>query len=233
MKILREANYQGWVTLEYESKADPFEGVPPLLAQLRSLIAGGPAGPKGEAEWKPLFHGKKLEPWKPTNFAGAGEVRVEKGQITMDAGNDLTGINLAEAPAKMDYEVVMDAMRIEGDDFFCGFTFPVGDTHVSLIVGGWAGSVIGISHIKGDAAIENETTQFKKFDSGKWYRIRVRVTKPKIEAWIDDEQMVNLETADKTLAIRAGEIESSMPFGIATWRTKGALRDIKWRKVQK
>lgn len=38
LKILRAANYQGWFTLEYEVKADPFVEVPKILDMLRPLL---------------------------------------------------------------------------------------------------------------------------------------------------------------------------------------------------
>lgn len=38
LKILRDANYQGWFTLEYEVKADPFVEVPKILDMLRPLL---------------------------------------------------------------------------------------------------------------------------------------------------------------------------------------------------
>jgi sugar phosphate isomerase/epimerase len=38
IQILRDAGYQGWFTLEYEGKADPFVEVPRLIAQLRPLL---------------------------------------------------------------------------------------------------------------------------------------------------------------------------------------------------
>jgi hypothetical protein len=100
-----------------------------------------------------------------------------------------------------------------------------------LIVGGWGGSVVGISNVNGENASENETTTFRNFKSGQWYRIRVRVTKTKIEAWLDTEQVVDLETEGKDLDMRIGEIESSKPLGIATWRTTSELKDIRWRKL--
>ena len=37
--LLREANYQGWVALEYESKPDPFTAVPEHLKALREALA--------------------------------------------------------------------------------------------------------------------------------------------------------------------------------------------------
>ena len=39
LDILRKANYQGWFTLEYEVKADPFVEVPKILDRLRPLLA--------------------------------------------------------------------------------------------------------------------------------------------------------------------------------------------------
>ncbi|MBI1318074.1 MAG: TIM barrel protein [Candidatus Hydrogenedens sp.] len=37
--ILRDANYRGYVVLEYEEPEDPFENIPPLLRELRELIS--------------------------------------------------------------------------------------------------------------------------------------------------------------------------------------------------
>ena len=39
LQILRDANYQGWFTLEYEMKADPFVEVPKILEMLNPLLA--------------------------------------------------------------------------------------------------------------------------------------------------------------------------------------------------
>jgi hypothetical protein len=160
-------------------------------------------------------------------------VEIKDGQLILNAGGDLTGVHLEQAPAAMDYEVEFQAMRIEGDDFFCGFTFPYGDTHVTLVGGGWGGTVTGISNINSDSANENETTSFKNYQNGKWYTVKVRVTKAKIEAWMDKEKIVDLETEGKKLEMRVGEIESSKPFGFATFRTKAALKEIRWRKAGK
>ncbi|MDQ3621968.1 MAG: DUF1080 domain-containing protein [Verrucomicrobiota bacterium] len=186
---------------------------------------------KKAEDWKPLFDGKTLEGWKPTDFGGRGEVTVAKGQIVLGAGSDITGVNYTREVPKTNYEVALEAMRVEGSDFMCGLTLPVGDAHFTFIAGGWGGGVVGISSVNGDDASENETTQIMKFDKGRWYKIRVRVTPEKIEAWIDNEQMVNLELAGKTISMRAGEIEQSAPFGIATYQTEAAFRDIKLRAL--
>lgn len=39
IQILRDANYHGFVALEYEAAADPFEAVPKHLSELKSLLA--------------------------------------------------------------------------------------------------------------------------------------------------------------------------------------------------
>jgi len=121
-------------------------------------------------------------------------------------------------------------MRVEGNDFFCGMTFPVGKVPCTLIVGGWGGTVVGLSSIDGKDASENETTRYMKFDSDRWYKIKLRVTEEKIEAWIDDELIVNFTIDGKRLSIRP-EVELSKPFGIASWQTTAALRNIRVRRI--
>jgi sugar phosphate isomerase/epimerase len=230
--ILKAANYQGFVTLEYEAKENPWKAVPATLATLRGLLGGAaPAKAAAEEGWKSLFDGKGLGDWKETDFAGKADVVVKDGQLILPQGGDITGVNLAKAPATMNYEVAFDAMRVLGDDFFVGLTFPIGDKHVTFVAGGWGGTVTGISCVNGENASENETTQFKNYKNNQWYAVRVKVTKEKLEITIDNEKVVDLELDGKTLGMRAGEIEISKPFGLATWRTTGAYRNIRWRAL--
>jgi len=146
-------------------------------------------------------------------------------------GAVLSGVNWTNELPKTDYEVALDAMRVEGSDFFCGLTVPVGDTFCTLIVGGWGGSLLGISSLDSLDASENETTRFVNFEKNRWYRIRLRVTEGRIEAWIDKERLVNVETTGKKISVRPGDIEMSKPFGIAAWQTSSALREVKMRRV--
>lgn len=183
---------------------------------------------------KSLFDGKTLTGWKKTIFGGEGEVTVENGQIILDVGDPLTGItweNGADLP-KDNYEISLSAMKLKGDDFFCGLTFPVGDSHASFIVGGWAGGIVGISSINGFDASENETTSFHKFDRDRWYKIRVRVAGGKLLAWIDDKELVNVDLKDKKLSTR-GEVDLNKPLGISTYLVKSALKDLQIKNVSK
>jgi hypothetical protein len=130
----------------------------------------------------------------------------------------------------MNYEISLEAMRVDGGDFFCGLTFPVDKSPCSFIVGGWGGGVVGLSCIDGYDASENATTRYREFKNGQWYRIRVRVTPSKIEAWIDDEKMVDATTTGREISIRP-EVERSRPLGIASWCTTAAVRTIQVRRV--
>jgi hypothetical protein len=182
------------------------------------------------AAWKSMFDGRSLDGWKKTQFGGEGEVTVNDARIVMAAGAPMTGITWTRDTPKMDYEISLEAMRVDGSDFFCGLTFPVGDDACSFIVGGWGGGVVGLSSIDGNDASENETTQYQEFESGRWHTIRVRVTKSKIEAWLDKKQMADVETKDKRISIRI-EVELSRPLGVSCFATTAALRDIKVRRL--
>ncbi len=210
-----------------------------LRAQDKQAAKASPSKATATNDWKNLFDGKTLVGWKPSTFASQGEVKVGmpskdgKNAIVLEMSDNLSGItltNVADLP-QMNYEVALEAMKLDGSDFFCGLTFPVGKSSASFIVGGWGGAVVGISSIDGSDASENETTKFMKFERNQWHRIRVRVTPAKIEAWIDDDQMVNVETKDRKISLRFGEIENSLPFGIAAYQTRAAVRNIRLRRL--
>jgi hypothetical protein len=180
--------------------------------------------------WTSLFDGKALGGWWVTDFAGHGEVSVEDGRILLGSGimTGVTWTNAAVLP-KLNYEIALDAMRVEGNDFFCGLTFPVGEDPCSFIVGGWGGGVVGLSSLDGEDAANNDTTKYMTFDNGKWYAVRVRVTGTNISCWIDKEKVVDADTRDRRISIRP-EVEGSRPLGVAAWSTAAALRNIRLRK---
>ncbi|MHC4657782.1 MAG: 3-keto-disaccharide hydrolase [Planctomycetota bacterium] len=183
--------------------------------------------PPGEVS---LFDGENLGQWKITDFGGQGKVYVRDESVVLEMGNSLTGVSWGGPVVRMNYEINLDAMRLDGDDFFCGLTFPVGDSFVTFIVGGWAGSVCGISSIDYYDASDNETTVKGYFDNNRWYHIRVRVRPGKIECWIDDKQYVDLETRGKKLSVRI-DVKKSKPLGIASWRTAAAIKNIRLTKL--
>jgi hypothetical protein len=204
------------------TRRDCLIGLPAVLLSRR---AQGPAD-----SWRSLFDGKSLGQWKPTQFGGEGEVRVEDGAIVLERGNDLTGVTWTGPLERIGYEIGVEARRLAGNDFFCGLTFPVGQASCSLIVGGWGGAVTGLSSLDGQDASENETTTVKNFEDQRWYAIRVRVTADRIQTWIDEAVWADVKTSGRRIGIRP-EVEASRPLGIASWRTTAALRNIRLRKV--
>jgi hypothetical protein len=210
--------------------------VPFGFGGLRSLQAGEEEAQAKSAEPAKevkLFDGKTLKGWeivKKYDFERHGKVAVENGEIVLPAGNSMTGIVWkGEKLPTSNYEISLDARRREGSDFFCGLTFPVKDSFVSLVLGGWGGSLTGISSVDGFDASENETTGWTEFENGKWYAVRVRVTKDRLQAWVDKEQIVDVEITDRDLDVR-WEMEPCQPLGIATYETTGGAKNIRLKR---
>ena len=186
---------------------------------------------KGEEKWRSLFDGKTLAGWKTTQFGAHAEPEVKDGQLILPQGDPMTGVTRQKDDVPhVNYEVALEAQRVEGSDFFVGLTFPVQNAHASLILGGWSGGVCGISSIDHMDASENSTSSYHQFQNGKWYKVRVRVLKDRLQAWLDDEQIVDADTEGKKLTVRV-EVDPSRPFGFATYRTKAALKDIRIREL--
>jgi hypothetical protein len=188
------------------------------------------AKPSGESVFPDdpslLFNGKDLEGWDITSFVAHGPVYVSDSSIVLSMGEGCTGITWTRDFPVMNYKVTLDAMRIEGTDFFCGMTFPVKDEFCSLIVGGWAGATVGLSSIDGHDASENETTRIMKLDNNKWYNICLSVEDNSIMVWIDNQLVIDFRKNGKKLSIRS-EVDESKPFGIASWYTSARLRNIR------
>ena len=182
-----------------------------------------------QIEWI-LFDGETLDGWEITDFGLQGPVYVEEGSIILERGNGATGITWLRDIPMINYEVTLEAMRMEGIDFFCGLTFPVYESALTLVIGGWGGSVVGLSCIDGFDASENETCIIRSFQNNRWYHIRLRVTEESVMAWIDDKEMVNFLLEDHELSLRP-EVYLSYPFGIASWRTTAALRNIQVKRI--
>jgi len=201
------------------------------LIALMSLLAPQQQSARDSSAWQPLFDGKTLTNWQPSKFTGAGEVKAENGQIVIETGRSLSGITWAGPDfPQNNYELALQAMRVDGHDFFAGVTFPVADSSCSLILGGWGGSVIGLSSVNSEDASQNSTSQSMDFESGRWYNVRIKVTTEKIEVWLDDRQIISQDLKGNRITIRM-EMEPSLPLGIATWKTKAALRDIRLHRL--
>ncbi|MEZ6095608.1 MAG: DUF1080 domain-containing protein [Pirellulaceae bacterium] len=169
--------------------------------------------------------------WEVVVFGGDGDVAVEDGAIVLNPGDPLTGITSTLKDLPVDnYEISLETKKIDGVDFFCCLTFPVNDSHCSFVVGGWAGTVVGISSIDESDAARNETMKHGAFKADTWYKIRVRVEGETIQCWIDDEQYVNVNVAGRKLTVR-NEVRLNRPLGICSFQTKAAIRNIELTRL--
>ena len=146
-------------------------------------------------------------------------------------GDLLSGVTFTAGNLpKMNYEVSLEAQRVNGSDFFCALTVPHNDSFVTLVIGGWGGGLVGVSSLDGDDAAHNDSSSNQSFATGKWYRIRFAVTPERLEAWIDEKQIVDVKTKDRKVSIRT-DIEASTPLGLATYQTSAAYRNIRIREI--
>src|SRR5262245_15153362 len=92
---------------------------PPSKPKPAAKVAPTNALDQANAPWKNLFDGKTLVGWKSTDFAGRGEVLVKDGTIVLETGfmTGITWTNEAALP-RMNYEISLEAMRVDGSDFF-------------------------------------------------------------------------------------------------------------------
>ena len=219
---------------------------PPNLLLIGSLVGGcllssccppekGDCGETtGEDAWTTLLKGDSLDGWEVISYAGHGEVSFKEGAVRIAQGEALSGVRYTgevELPTT-DYEVELEARRIMGTDFFCCLTFPFQKEHASWVLGGWGGSVVGISSIDHMDAYDNETMKVREFNDEQWYKLRLRVTDHRIQAWIDNEDsVVNVNVKGRTVGMRFGEIEDSVPFGLSTFAVTGEMRNVRIRPL--
>jgi len=211
-----------------------------LSAAVLVLTTGcGPAKPPEldklpEGREAVLFNGEDLTGWEvivdDIFYDRTGKVEVVDGSVVLGAGQELTAVRWAGKVLRDNFRITFQARRIEGEDFFCGLTFPVRKGHVTLILGGWAGTAVGLSNIDDMSAIENETTQMITFKLGKWYDVEVEVHAGRIVISLDNETIIDQEIGDHKFNVWP-QMEPPRPLGIATYCTKGAFRNVVVRRL--
>jgi len=220
----RNAKYNLW--------AHPVIGGRALWLCLLLMLAQ--CGPPPRVEWK-LLSDELESSWQAAGIAEEGRVTIKEGEITLDAGQPMTGARfVAWQNAKLPrsrYAIEYEAMRVEGNDFFGTVTFPVNDSHVTLVIGGWGGTLVGISSIDDLDASENTTTGNAFFKNNEWHKVRVEVRDDDLRAWIGGKLFVNVSTKGRKLGLRAGDIEKCAPFGFTTYATQARVRGVVVRRL--
>lgn len=197
-------------------------------ARLLPLLAVGCAV---APPWQPLRCGDPGTGWRPSEFGGDGPISFGDDTLELGMGNPLTGVTCTGPIPSGAYELEFEAARRLGNDFFCGLTFPVGDQHLSMILGGWGGSVCGFSSLDGLDAARNGTRALRHFPRDAFVRIRLTVTPTEVVAFVDGERLCACDPSRQRLSLRP-EVALSRPFGVAAFSTAASLRGMRWRPLR-
>ncbi|TWU51653.1 3-keto-disaccharide hydrolase [Rubripirellula reticaptiva] len=233
--------FSTWLSLTPLSRADDPNTAAAESKAVSTSPVGGAASEKEAASEKGAAPAKQWKPlsakWTACQFGGDGPTEItpnekEGAAIKVEIGDPLSGVRWDGEVAKENYEIEMEGRRTEGFDFFCGLTFPVGDSHVTFVLGGWGGGVVGISNIDGMDASENAQAFYKTFANGEWQKIRVRVDPEQIQCWINDKVAIEQTRSDHRFDLRY-EMEVCRPLGLAAYMCKAEYRNIRVRELTK
>ncbi len=192
------------------------------------LVSGSCGTVAREEPWHDLFDGRTLGQFVVTDFGGQGEVVVQDGRVQLGMGSPLTGVTWSGALPPAAYDLEVTVARQLGSDFFCGLTFPVGDSHLTLVLGGWGGSVCGLSSFDGLDAAHNDTRTTRQFTTGRDYTVRVTVTAQRVLATLDGEPLLDTDLTGRRCGLRP-EMLLNRPLGLASYATVASVRTCRWR----
>ncbi len=202
-----------------------------------AVMSCKPVAPSAPLRSWEMLAGAQAAMWRSAEIPNSGKVEVRDGEAVLEEGGPISGLRFTGwidgAFPVRDYEIAFDAMRVEGEDFFAAVTFPVRsiETCCTLIVGGWGGGLVGISSIDGQDAADNMTRSEQRFENGKWYHIRLEVRDELLRCWIDERIVFNTSIKARAIGMRAGYIENCLPFGLATYGSKGRVRALVVREL--
>ena len=197
-----------------------------LAGTTRGDHADGPPAPP-----IPLFDGRTLAGWKSIPGSMVGTVAINDGSLILGTGRPMTGVTTTRTDLPTaNYQLSFEAKRTEGNDFFAAATFPVGPSFVTLVNGGWGGSVTGLSLINGESAAENQTNRFVQYRNDVWYRFEVQVTAEIIRCRVDGSEVVLFAHEGAQLKTRL-ETRVNEPLGFSCYRSSGAIRQVEIRPL--
>jgi len=194
-------------------------------------IAGLPA-PDAEG-WIDLFDGKTLRGWNlltEGHFVNCGVVGVSDGAIKLGKGRECTGIHWSQGVPEDDYEVEIVAVRCDGSRDFASIVFPIGDEQAALIVGGFkAGTAVRFADVNGTDHYQPAMADVD-FKPGRWGRVRLRVTRSKLTAWIDGLQTIDLPRAGHTFSLHE-QLQGCQGLCVFSYATSALIRSIRLRRL--
>lgn len=168
--------------------------------------------------WKTILDVQRLDRWQAGVFGDSDELDLASDGVILPIGVPLTGITYLDEPPSGSYALEVEATRQYGTDFFLGVTFPVRDEHVTLVLGGWGGTLCGLSCIDGDDASNNGTRTHVEFPNGKRQTVLIEVDGSRVVALVNGDELVNVDLTGKRLEVR-NEVLPSVPLGLSSFAT--------------
>ncbi|MBM4039604.1 MAG: DUF1080 domain-containing protein, partial [Planctomycetes bacterium] len=191
--------------------------------------------PEGPGQWVSLFDGKTLDGWKVVadrGYAKHGRVEAQNGELLLGTGAPVTGIAWTRDLPSLDYEVAFEVMCLAGGNNWCNFTFPVGASGCSFCFLGIGDGLTGLDQVEGAPVTRNVTTKKMAFERNRWYRVKLRVTRAAVQAWVDDAEVVTLQLRDHAVNVYDDYWGPLRPLGVANWESTTALRNLRLRRLQ-
>ena len=166
----------------------------------------------------------------PFAFGGDGAIRALPQELVLEPGAPLTGGTFVTKLPDGDYELSFSAARLSGLDFFCGMTFPTKRGSLTLVLGGWAGAVCGLSSLDGLDASANATRTLRSFPTGRDVAVRIEVRGERVRVAIDGAEFLDCDLAGKIVDVRQ-ELEPLKPFGFCCYLTTARVSELRWRPL--
>lgn len=164
--------------------------------------------------WGEMVWNRSFEELMP-----GGLWRVLDGEIVQES-NELGARLIFGDQNWSDYEISLEAQKLGGREGFLVF-FRVKNERdfYWLNIGGWNNTASAVE--KAQRGRRRAVSPFRqtKVEENRWYKIRVRCQGQRIQAWLDDELL--LDFADDENPHLTGRV------GVGTWATKAKFRNIK------
>lgn len=195
------------------------------------------AKPTWDPRWTTLFDGT-FRGWRTVKggrFKSAPSSVVSSvngGLALMSRGDVAAGAAYHWDFPKMDYELVFEAKRALGSSEFASVVFPVGDSHCTWSIGD-LGKISALDQVDGKphTDAENPTRREIAFLQNHWHKFRLRVSRERVEGWIDGKKVVDIPTAGHKFTLWEGH-RLLRPFGFFCERhTLSAIGQIRVRRL--
>ena len=168
--------------------------------------------------------------FEETELGGEGLASIAPNRILLEPGVPLSGVTWTGAAPVAPYTLEVEFTKRYGNDFPCALTFPVAGSHLSLVLGGWGGTVCGLSSLDGLDASRNETRFVRSFPPGARTHVRLEVHRAEVRAALDGVEVVRIDLAGRSLGVRE-ELLPCRPLGIAAFATAVEVHSVRWGPI--